>query len=88
MQGIMGVTGMLLQQKHDADKVLVESLKLIMASSGLLLNLINNLLDVKKVNSESELFFGSVLVYIVVFVLRRVFSVPPLRMHARPINLI
>jgi len=52
MQGIMGVTGMLLQQKHDADKVLVESLKLIMASSGLLLNLINNLLDVKKVNSE------------------------------------
>ena len=57
MQGIMGVTGMLLQQKHDADNVLVESLKLIMASSGLLLNLINNLLDVKKVNSESELFF-------------------------------
>ena len=55
MQGIMGVTGMLLQQKETAkDAVLNESLKLIMASSGLLLNLINNLLDVKKVNSESE----------------------------------
>eukprot|EP00536_Pseudo-nitzschia_multiseries_P013954 jgi/Psemu1/261849/estExt_Genewise1Plus.C_6350013 len=52
MQGIMGVTGMLLQQKQNADSALVESLKLIMASSGLLLNLINNLLDVKKVNSE------------------------------------
>jgi len=53
MQGIMGVTGMLLQQKESAkDAVLAESLKLIMASSGLLLNLINNLLDVKKVNSE------------------------------------
>lgn len=53
MQGIMGVTGMLLQQKeHGKDAVLVESLRLIMASSGLLLNLINNLLDVKKVNSE------------------------------------
>jgi len=34
---------------------MVESLRLIMASSGLLLNLINNLLDVKKVNSESKL---------------------------------
>jgi len=52
MQGIMGVTGMLLQQKQNADAVLVESLKLIMASSGLLLNLVNNLLDVKKVTSE------------------------------------
>lgn len=51
----MGVTGMLLQQKQTADdSVLIESLRLIMASSGLLLNLINNLLDVKKVNSESE----------------------------------
>jgi signal transduction histidine kinase len=58
MQGIMGVTGMLLQQikpKDQTDNNLVDSLKLIMASSGLLLNLINNLLDVKKVNSESEL---------------------------------
>ncbi|VEU33382.1 unnamed protein product [Pseudo-nitzschia multistriata] len=52
MQGIMGVTGMLLHQKQNADAVTVESLKLIMASSGLLLNLINNLLDVKKVNSD------------------------------------
>ena len=51
----MGVTGMLLQQKKNADAVMVESLRLIMASSGLLLNLINNLLDVKKVNSESKL---------------------------------
>ena len=55
MQGIMGVTEMILQQKKDEDDpVLVESLRLIMASSGLLLNLINNLLDVKKVNSESK----------------------------------
>jgi hypothetical protein len=57
MQGIMGVTGMLLQQtkpKEQTDNNLIDSLKLIMASSGLLLNLINNLLDVKKVNSESE----------------------------------
>ena len=46
---------MILQQKKDEDDpVLVESLRLIMASSGLLLNLINNLLDVKKVNSESK----------------------------------
>ncbi len=52
----MGVTGMVLQQKQDEDDpVLVESLGLIMASSGLLLNLINNLLDVKKVNSKSKL---------------------------------
>ena len=57
MQGIMGVTGMLLQQtkpKGQTDNNLIDSLKLIMASSGLLLNLINNLLDVKKINSESE----------------------------------
>ena len=59
MQGIMGVTGMLLQQnrkkEETEDSNLVGSLKLIMASSGLLLNLINNLLDVKKFDSESEL---------------------------------
>lgn len=59
MQGIMGVTGMLLQQNNSKeqsdDNNLVGSLKLIMASSGLLLNLINNLLDVKKFDSESEL---------------------------------
>lgn len=54
MQGIMGVTGMLLQENNSktSDSILNESLRLIMASSGLLLNLINNLLDVKKVNSE------------------------------------
>jgi hypothetical protein len=50
---------MLLQEskkkdEKQTDTVLVESLRLIMASSGLLLNLINNLLDVKKVNSESK----------------------------------
>lgn len=58
MQGIMGVTGMLLQQNNhleqQTDNSLIGSLKLIMASSGLLLNLINNLLDVKKFDSESE----------------------------------
>ena len=57
----MGVTGMLLQQNHhleqQTDNNLVGSLKLIMASSGLLLNLINNLLDVKKFDSESEFHF-------------------------------
>ena len=63
MQGIMGVTGMLLQQKQNADAVLVESLRLIMASSGLLLNLINNLLDVKKINSKSE-FITTCLFYL------------------------
>jgi len=56
MQGIMGVTGMLLQQnrhlEQQSDTSLIGSLKLIMASSGLLLNLINNLLDVKKFDSE------------------------------------
>ncbi len=60
MQGIMGVTGMLLQQnchsEQQTDNNLVGSLKLIMASSGLLLNLINNLLDVKKFDSESKLY--------------------------------
>jgi hypothetical protein len=69
---------MLLQQKQDGDTVLVESLKLIMASSGLLLNLINNLLDVKKVNSESELFFVIVF-YCFYDFLKHVFSVTPLR---------
>ncbi len=61
MQGIMGVTGMLLQQnrhlEQQSDTSLIGSLKLIMASSGLLLNLINNLLDVKKFDSESEFCF-------------------------------
>ena len=54
----MGVTGMLIQEHtpkdEQADSNLVGSLKLIMASSGLLLNLINNLLDVKKFESESK----------------------------------
>lgn len=54
----MGVTGMLIQEHTSEDEQddsnLVGSLKLIMASSGLLLNLINNLLDVKKFDSESK----------------------------------
>ena len=64
----MGVTSMLLQEnkkknEKQTDTVLAESLKLIMASSGLLLNLINNLLDVKKVNSESKTCFVCVCVF-------------------------
>ena len=44
---------MMLQNKKqdDGDQ---ESLKLIMASSGLLLNLINNVLDVKRVTEDSK----------------------------------
>jgi len=52
LQGIMGVTSLLLQQENILDCDMLESLKLIMASSSLLLNLINNLLDIKKVNSK------------------------------------
>lgn len=52
LQGIMGVTSLLLQQAGDLTKDVVDSLKLIMASSTLLLNLINNLLDVKKENAK------------------------------------
>ena len=63
---------MLLQEnkKRDekqTDTILAESLKLIMASSGLLLNLINNLLDVKKVNSESKTCFVCVCVCVCVY---------------------
>jgi len=47
LQGIMGATSMLLSEKSDHNDS--ESLKLIMASSGLLLNLINNMLDVKRI---------------------------------------
>ena len=64
LQGIMGVTSLLLQHENDdsdnkascsgMSKDSYESLKLIMASSSLLLNLINNLLDVKKVSSKSK----------------------------------
>lgn len=52
LQGIMGVTSLLLQQASDLTTDILESLKLIMASSSLLLNLINNLLDVKKVTAK------------------------------------
>jgi PAS domain S-box-containing protein len=54
LQGIMGVTSSLLQQASGLSNDALESLKLIMASSSLLLNLINNLLDVKKANAKSE----------------------------------
>jgi signal transduction histidine kinase len=54
LQGIMGVTSLLLQQTGDLNTETLESLKLIMASSSLLLNLINNLLDVKKATAKSK----------------------------------
>ena len=54
LQGIMGVTSMLVQQANELSNDILESLKLIMASSSLLLNLINNLLDVKKANAKSK----------------------------------
>ena len=40
--------------EKDKDKDSSEPLKLIMASSGLLLNLINNMLDVKRVQEGSK----------------------------------
>lgn len=49
----MGITSLLLQG-HELSYDAMESLKLIMASSSLLLNLINNLLDVKKATSKSK----------------------------------
>lgn len=61
----MGITSLMLEPKDiDRDSELVtkeaffqdnsESLGLIMASSSLLLNLINNLLDVKKATANSK----------------------------------
>jgi len=53
LQGIMGVTSMLQQQASEwKNNDALESLKLIMASSILLLNLINNLLDVRKTTAK------------------------------------
>jgi len=63
LQGIMGITSLMLEQKEfgrDAKQLTrpsvvkdnAESLGLIMASSTLLLNLINNLLDVKKATAN------------------------------------
>ena len=54
LRGIMGVTSLLLQQAGDLKSEMLESIKLIMASSSLLLNLINNLLDIKKVTAHSK----------------------------------
>ena len=72
---------MLLQEnkkkdEKQTDTILAESLKLIMASSGLLLNLINNLLDVKKVNSESKTCFVCVCVCLCIdlFIIGLIFS--------------
>mmetsp|Transcript_1259 Transcript_1259/g.3206 ORF Transcript_1259/g.3206 Transcript_1259/m.3206 type:complete len:949 (+) Transcript_1259:203-3049(+) len=57
LQGIMGITSLLLEQNssryaNQLNKDALESLGLIMASSSLLLNLINNLLDVKKATAN------------------------------------
>jgi len=64
LQGIMGITSLLLEQDFTRDagmepvagssfgKDAIESLGLVMASSSLLLNLINNLLDVKKATAN------------------------------------
>ena len=49
----MGITSLMLQAPELSNDSM-ESLKLIMASSTLLLNLINNLLDVKKATAKSE----------------------------------
>ena len=53
----MGITSLLLEQDRDAkhfNKDALESLGLVMASSRLLLNLINNLLDIKKATANSK----------------------------------
>ena len=63
LQGIMGITSLMLEQQNferntaeltstSFSKDNIESLGLIMASSSLLLNLINNLLDVKKATAN------------------------------------
>jgi signal transduction histidine kinase/CheY-like chemotaxis protein len=54
LQGIMGVTSLLLQQASGLKDDALDSLKLIMASSILLLNLVNNLLDIKKADAKSK----------------------------------
>ena len=53
LQGIMGITSMVLQDVSFTHK---ESMELVMASSGLLLTLINNLLDIRKCNAHSKFF--------------------------------
>lgn len=55
----MGITSLMLEQQemeHNSSTVKenAESLGLIMGSSSLLLNLINNLLDVKKATANSK----------------------------------
>ena len=52
LQGIMGITSMLVQDDTLPQSAL-DLLELVMASSGLLLVLINNLLDIRKCNANS-----------------------------------
>lgn len=54
LQGIMGVTSLLLQQASSLKNDALDSLKLIMGSSILLLNLVNNVLDIKKADAKSK----------------------------------
>uniref|UniRef100_A0A7S3LB42 histidine kinase n=2 Tax=Amphora coffeiformis TaxID=265554 RepID=A0A7S3LB42_9STRA len=51
LQGIMGITSMLIGDKT-LPKAALDMLELIMASSSLLLVLINNLLDIRKCNAD------------------------------------
>jgi len=51
LQGIMGIAS-LLMQGNELSSDAIDSMRLIMASSTLLLNLINNLLDVKKATAK------------------------------------
>jgi signal transduction histidine kinase/ActR/RegA family two-component response regulator len=52
LQGIMGITSMLLGEAESLPTDVQESLALIMASSGLLLTLVNNMLDVRKCDAN------------------------------------
>ena len=56
LQGIMGIVSMLVQDQNLSSDVM-ESLNLVLASSSLLLVLINNLLDVRKCNANSKWSF-------------------------------
>jgi signal transduction histidine kinase len=52
LQGIMGITSLLLGEAESLPADVQESLELIMASSGLLLTLVNNMLDVRKCDAN------------------------------------
>eukprot|EP00977_Amphora_coffeiformis_P020931 scaffold8649_cov185-Amphora_coffeaeformis.AAC.2 len=51
-KGIMGITSLLLEDAEALPKDAQESLSLVMASSGLLLTLVNNMLDVRKCDAN------------------------------------